>query len=46
MKIVVLVSRILLGLVFLVFGANGLHQFLPQPPLPAGLANQYVTALY
>lgn len=46
MKIVALVCRILLGIIFLIFGANGLHPFLPQPSLPPGLANQYVTALY
>jgi len=28
------VTRILLGLVFFVFGLNGFLQFLPQPPLP------------
>ena len=28
-------SRILLGLVFFVFGLNGFLQFLPQPPAPA-----------
>jgi len=28
-------ARILLGLVFFVFGLNGFLQFLPQPPLPA-----------
>lgn len=28
-------ARLLLGLVFLVFGLNGFLQFLPQPPLPA-----------
>lgn len=30
-----LVARIVLGLVFVVFGANGLFRFLPEPPLPA-----------
>jgi putative oxidoreductase len=45
MKIVVLISRLLLGLVFLVFGANGLHQFLPQPQMPPGLAGQYISAI-
>jgi putative oxidoreductase len=45
MKIVALVARILLGLTFLIFGANGLHPFLPQPQMPPGLAAQYVTAL-
>lgn len=28
-------ARMLLGLVFFVFGLNGFLQFLPQPPLPA-----------
>ena len=28
------VARLLLGLVFFVFGLNGFLQFLPQPPLP------------
>jgi len=46
MKIVVLISRILLGLPFVVFGANGLHPFLPMPPPPPGLAGQYVGALF
>ena len=30
------VARILLGLVFFVFGLNGFLHFLPQPPLPEG----------
>jgi putative oxidoreductase len=46
MKIVALVARILLGLTFLIFGANGLHPFLPQPQMPPGLAAQYVTVLF
>ena len=39
MKKVVLVARILLGLLFFVFGLNGLLHFLPMPPEPgdAGL---------
>jgi putative oxidoreductase len=45
MKIVALISRILLGLTFMVFGVNGFLHFLPQPPLPAGLASQYLTAI-
>ncbi|MGB7435009.1 MAG: hypothetical protein WBR26_14350 [Candidatus Acidiferrum sp.] len=45
MKIVVLISRILLGLIFLVFGANGLHPFLPQPNLPPGFARDYFTVI-
>jgi hypothetical protein len=31
-------SRILLGLIFFVFGLNGFLQFIPQPPPPAGAA--------
>ena len=34
MKIAVLIARILLGLVFLVFGFNNLHPFMPMPPIP------------
>ena len=30
------VARVLLGLVFFVFGLNGFLHFLPQPPPPAG----------
>lgn len=36
MKIATTVSRFLLGLGFVVFGANILHPFLPQPPMPEG----------
>jgi hypothetical protein len=39
------VSRILLGLLFTVFGLNGFLHFLPMPPLPDGLASQFVGAL-
>ncbi len=33
MKIVALVARILLGLMFLVFGLNGFLHFIPNPPM-------------
>lgn len=36
MNKIALVSRILMGLGFVVFGLNGFFQFLPQPPLPEG----------
>src|SRR5271156_1133521 len=45
MKIVVLIARILLGLVFLVFGLNGFFNFLKMGEMPSGLAGQFVTAL-
>ena len=36
MKITAIICRILLGLMFVVFGANILHPFMPTPPPPAG----------
>jgi putative oxidoreductase len=45
MKIVALIARILVGLVFLVFGLNGFLNFIPVGQLPSGLAGQFVTAL-
>jgi putative oxidoreductase len=45
MKITALIGRILLGLLFLVFGLNGFLHFIPMPP-PSGLAGQYLGALF
>lgn len=45
MKIAALIARILLGLVFFVFGLNGFLNFIPMGPLPTGLAGQFVTVL-
>lgn len=45
MKIVALISRILLGLLFTVFGLNGFLHFIPMKP-PTGLAGQYMGALF
>lgn len=45
MKITALIARLLLGLIFTVFGLNGFLHFIPQPP-PAGLAAQFFGALY
>ena len=44
MKIAALVSRILLGLVFFIFGLNGFLNFLPGQ-LPSGLAGDFLNAL-
>ncbi len=44
MKIAVLISRILLGLMFLVFGLNGFLNFIPSPPIP-GPAGQFLGLL-
>jgi hypothetical protein len=45
MKIVVLVARILLGLIFAFFGANLMFHFLPNPPLPPGPLKDFTTVL-
>jgi putative oxidoreductase len=44
MKVAVLISRILLGLIFVVFGLNGFLNFL-HAPLPPGTAGQYMMSL-
>ena len=45
MKIAELIARILLGLIFLVFGLNGFLKFIPMGTLPSGLAGQFLTVL-
>jgi uncharacterized membrane protein YphA (DoxX/SURF4 family) len=45
MKIAVLVARVLLGLMFLVFGLNGFLNFLHMP-MPPGPAGQYMGVLF
>jgi putative oxidoreductase len=44
-KITALLSRCLLGLIFLVFGLNGFLHFIPMPP-PSGVAGQFMGALF
>ena len=46
MKIVVLIARVLLGLIFVVFGLNGFLNFLSMGPMPTGLAGQFIGALF
>ena len=38
MRVVVIIARVLLGLVFFVFGLNGLHPFMQNPPAPPAAA--------
>ena len=45
MRIVTLIARILLGLMFIVFGLNGFLNFLNMGPMPTGLAGQFIGAL-
>jgi len=47
MKIAIVVSRILLGVGFVVFGSNILHPFLPMPAPPEGsLAAQFMGVMF
>ncbi len=46
MKIVSMIARYLLGLMFVVFGSNMFLNFIPMGPMPAGLAGQFMTALF
>lgn len=45
MKITVVISRILLGLLFAVFGLNGFLNFIPAPA-PTGVAGQFMGSLF
>src|SRR5260370_18179129 len=45
MKIVTLIARILLGLIFVVFGLNGFLNFLSMGAMATGLAGQFFGAL-
>ena len=45
MKIVTLIARLLLGLMFVVLGLNGFLNFLNMGPMPSGLAGQFMGAL-
>lgn len=45
MKIVSVIARYLLGLIFVVFGLNGFLNFIHQPPPPNPLAIQFFVAV-
>src|ERR1700685_2727319 len=45
MKIVSIVARLLLGLMFTVFGLNGFLHFIPTPAFPPGYLLDYFTAM-
>src|SRR6202795_4430987 len=45
MKITSVIARVLLGLIFLVFGWNGFVHFIPMPP-PTGVAGQFFGAIF
>jgi len=46
MKIAALIARLLLGLIFVVFGLNGFLNFLSMGPMPTGVAGQFLGALF
>ncbi|HUK80996.1 MAG TPA: hypothetical protein VLZ12_00025 [Verrucomicrobiae bacterium] len=45
MKIATIIARVLLGVLFVVFGLNMFFNFIPLPPAPAGPARDFMTAL-
>ena len=45
MKVVALIARILLGIAFLVSGVAKFVHFIPQGPMPTGVAGQFIGAL-
>jgi len=46
MKIVTIIARILLGLIFVFFGSNAFLHFLPMPPLPQGVTGEYLHSFF
>ena len=46
MRIAALIARLLLGLIFVVFGLNGFLNFIAMGPMPTGLAGQFISALF
>jgi putative oxidoreductase len=44
-KIMVIIARVLLGLIFVFFGSNAFLKFLPMPPLPPTPAGQFLGSL-
>ena len=45
MKIMIIIVRILLGVIFVAFGLNAFLHFLPKP-MPPGIAGQFVGAMF
>ena|ERR1700733_13631505 len=45
MKIATILARILLGLLFTVFGSNAFLHFIPMPPM-SGPSGDFITAMY
>src|SRR5207249_1953937 len=45
MKVLIVIARVLLGLVFVVFGLNAFLHFIPMSP-PEGMAGEFMQALF
>lgn len=45
MKIATIVARVLLGLMFVVFGSNAFLQFMPMPPM-SGPSRDFIGSMY
>ena len=45
MKILTIIVRVLLGLMFVVFGANAFLHFMPMPPLPDTPGGRFIGAM-
>jgi putative oxidoreductase len=45
MKYAIIIVRVLLGLMFAVFGSNAFLHFIPMPPLPPGDPGAFIGAL-
>ena len=45
MRVVTVIVRVFLGLVFLVFGLNGFLHFIPMPPM-SGHAGEFIGSMY
>jgi putative oxidoreductase len=46
MKIVTVIARVFLGLIFVIFGSNAFLHFLPMPPLPQGVTGEFLHAFF
>ena len=46
MKVVTIIARVLLGLIFVVFGSNAFLHFIPMPPLPQNLAGDFLKVFF
>jgi putative oxidoreductase len=46
MKVATIIARVLLGLMFVVFGSNAFLHFIPTPPLPQNLAGDFLKVFF